>query len=899
MPRPAWYISAQPPNQRYRIVKPEPSGPKSTSSDPHTAYRDVALPIEARVDDLVSRMTLEEKISQMAYDAPAIDRLGVPAYNWWNECLHGVGRAGIATVFPQAIGLGATWNTGLMHRVAVAISDEARAKHHEALRRGVRDIYTGLTFWSPNVNIFRDPRWGRGQETYGEDPYLTARMGVAFVQGLQGYDPRYLKLVATPKHFAVHSGPELDRHHFDAQVGERDLRETYLPAFEACVREGRAVSVMGAYNRTNGEPCCASPTLLENILRQEWGFGGPSGTEGYVVSDCWAIIDIYKHHRVVKTAAEAAALAVKAGCDLNCGSTFLHLREAVEKGLIDEASIDQAVKRLFTARFRLGMFDPPEDVPFARIPYQINDSQEHRTLALQAAQESIVLLKNEGGLLPLRKDLESIAVIGPTADDLPVLLGNYNGTPAQAVTPLEGIRRKVSPSTTVYYARGCDIAAGVPPLTVIPSTCLRPADSDANRTGLTADVYDNGEFAGQPVLTRVDPRVDFWWKRQTPLTRRVGAHFSIRWTGSLVAPVTGTYKLGASGFSGYRLHLDGEPVVEYQGVHHPVTRTKEVELEAGRLYGIRLEYVNRGPDPQVQLLWSVPGPEALIDAAEAARRAEVVILVMGLSPTLEGEEMPVDVEGFAGGDRTDIRLPQPQEELLQQIHALGKPTVLVLLNGSALAVNWAREHVPAIVEAWYPGQAGGDGIADVLFGDYNPGGRLPVTFYRSVEDLPPFEDYRMAGRTYRYFQGEPLFPFGHGLSYTTFAYSDLRLSAETITPQETFTVSVGVRNTGDRAGDEVVQLYVSHVDGPVPVPIRQLQGFERVHLAAGETKTVTFTLRPRQLSIVTDGGRRVVVPGKFRIAVGGRQPSPEDTGGEGTAVLFGALAVTGEAAGVP
>jgi len=857
-------------------------------NSPTGLYQDSSLPIEARVEDLVSRMTLEEKISQMLYDASAIERLNVPKYNWWNECLHGVAWAGVATVFPQAIGLAATWNTDLMHRVATAISDEARAKHHEAIRQGCREIAGGLTFWSPNINIFRDPRWGRGQETYGEDPYLTARMGIAFVKGIQGDDPRYLKVVATPKHYAVHSGPESDRHHFDAQVDERDLRETYLPAFEACIKEAKAFSVMGAYNRTNGEPCCASLTLLERILRQEWGF------DGYVVSDCWAIVDIFEYHKVANTAAEAAAMAVKAGCDLNCGSVFPVLREAVEKGLIDEVTIDRAVKRLFRARFRLGMFDPPEQVPYAQIPYEVNDSREHQALALRVARESIVLLKNEGNLLPLRKDLQSIAIIGPNADDLQVLMGNYNGTPSRAVAPLEGIRGKVSPATKVYYAQGCQVAKGVPPLKVVPLSYLQPVDPDANQSGLTAAYYDNPEFEGEPVVARVDPMVDSQWKGASPLTGRVGDAFAVRWTGSLVAPETGTYKLGVNGSTEYALSINGTLLVEHQGVISPRTRTKGVELEAGHFYGLCLDYVNRGLDPQVQLLWSVPGSDYVAEAVEVARKAEVVVMVMGLSPTLEGEEMSVQVEGFAGGDRTNIGLPGPQKELLKRIHALGKPVVLVLLNGSAVAVNWAAEHVPAIVEAWYPGQAGGDAIADVLFGDYNPGGRLPVTFYKSVEDLPPFEDYRMAGRTYRYFSGEPLFPFGYGLSYTTFEYSNLQLSARAIGPGDTLTISVDVQNVGERAGDEVVQLYVSDVVASVPVPIRQLRGFERIHLMPGETKTVTFVLATRQLSLIEGTGLRIVEPGEFRITVGGRQPGSKDSEGEATDVLVGTFEVSGE-----
>jgi len=730
-------------------ARPQAWEPALLSANPGPAYQDVTLPLEIRVADLVARLTLEEKVSQMVHAAPAIERLGIPQYNWWNECLHGVARAGIATVFPQAIGLAATWNVDLVHCIAVAISDEARVKHHEAVRQGVRDIYKGLTFWSPNINIFRDPRWGRGQETYGEDPYLTARLGVAFVRGLQGDDARYLKLVATPKHFAVHSGPEAERHRFDARVDERDLRETYLPAFEACVKEGQAVSIMGAYNRTNGEPCCASPTLLGKILRQEWGF------DGYVVSDCWAIGDIYKHHKVVATVEEAAALAVQAGCDLNCGEAFGALLAAVAQGLIAEETINRAVQRLFTARFRLGLFDPPEMVPYAQIPFAVNDSPEHRALALQAARESIVLLKNQNHCLPLRQDIKSIAVIGPNADDATVLLGNYHGTPSQSVTPLQGLQARVSPATAVLYAPGCDLL-------------------DEDTAGFAA-------------------------------------------------------------------------------------------------------------------------------AIALAKRADVVIFVGGISQQVEGEEG--QREGVAGGrrsrgDRDDLNLPSVQEKLLQALHATGKPVILVLLNGSALAVNWASEHLPAIVEAWYPGEEGGTALAEVLFGDYNPAGRLPVTFYKSVADLPPFEDYRMEGRTYRYFRGEPLFPFGYGLSYTTFAYSHLRLSARTIAPTETLTVSVDVQNVGQRAGDEVVQLYTSDVVASVPVPIRQLGGFTRLHLKPGEKQTVTFTLSPRQLSLIDAAGRRVIEPGEFQLAVGGRQPEPADSVEKRSAVLFGRFAVVGQVAAV-
>ncbi len=686
------------------------------------AYLNPDLPAEARAEDLISRMTLEEKAGQMMHAAPGIPRLGIPEYDWWNECLHGVGRAGIATVFPQAIGLAATWNKQLLFRVATAISDEARAKHHDALRQGNRGTYYGLTFWSPNINIFRDPRWGRGQETYGEDPYLTARMGVMFVKGLQGDDRHYLKLAATPKHYAVHSGPEALRHEFDARVSARDLRETYLPHFKAAIVEAGAVSIMGAYNRTNGEACNASPTLLQKILRDEWGF------QGYVVSDCGAIGDIYRHHKIAGTAEEASALAVKAGCDLECGATYSALPDAVRQGLLTEADLDRSLRRLFTARMRLGMFDPPERVPYARISIEVNDCPEHRQLALEVARQSMVLLKNADGFLPLDKaGLKRVAVIGPNANDPLVLLGNYNGTPSSSVTPFEGIRAAL-PGAHVAYTKGCTIAGK-----------------------------------------------------------------------------------STAGFA---------------------------------------------------------------EAVELARNADLAVVCLGLSQQMEGEEGQeegVEAGARSFGDRDTLDLPGVQEDLLKAVHATGTPVVLVLLNGSAIAVNWADQHLPAILEAWYPGQAGGTAIADVLFGDYNPAGRLPVTFYRSVADLPPFEDYRMEGRTYRYFTGQPLYAFGHGLSYTTFTYSNLRLSAETIRAGESLTISVDVTNTGSRAGDEVAQLYVSDVAGSTPRPIRFLAGFERVTLQPGQTKTVTFTVLSDQLGMVNDRDEWVIEPGEFKIGVGGSQ----------------------------
>ncbi|MCX6537687.1 MAG: glycoside hydrolase family 3 C-terminal domain-containing protein [Acidobacteria bacterium] len=866
-------------------------------------YTDAAAPIERRVSDLVGRMTLQEKVSQLVHDAKAINRLGVPAYNWWNEGLHGVARAGRATVFPQAIGLAAMWDTALMREVATAISDEARAKHHEFVRRGQRGIYEGLTFWSPNINIFRDPRWGRGMETYGEDPYLVGRLAVEFVRGLQGDDPKYLKTVATPKHFAVHSGPESDRHTFDATVDERDLRETYLPQFEMAVREGGALSVMCAYNRYLGVPACASPLLLDQVLRKEWGFAG------YVVSDCGAIDDIYQTHKLVKTAAEAAAMGVRGGCDLSCGDTYKSLVESVKLGLITEADIDVAVRRLFTIRFRLGMFDPPASVPYAQIPYATVDSPAHRRLALQAARKSIVLLKNEGQLLPLKAGYKTIAVIGPNADDEEVLLGNYNGTPTSAVTPLQGIRARLGSSARVLFEQGTDWADNLPSFEVIPSSALRTTSGGRTVPGLTGAYFNiRGQstsaswqsstltfpaLGDTAVLTRVDPRIDFRWLDRSPDPQLPDDGFAVRWTGELVAPETGTYQLGGVGLSGFRIYLDDELVVEYRGNHESNKKAKAVLLEAGHAYRLRIEYFNRHADARFQLFWSRPVRRLEEKALAAARQADLIVAVMGLSPRLEGEQMDVPVEGFKGGDRVDLGLPNAQDRLLHALAGLGKPLVLVLLNGSALACPWAVEHVPAIVEAWYPGQAAGTALSDVLAGDYNPAGRLPVTVYSSATQLPPFNDYAMKNRTYRYFTGEPLFPFGFGLSYTTFAYRNLVIPAQALAGQPV-AVSVDVENTGTRAGEEVVQLYVTDVAATVPVPIRSLQGFERITLKPGEQRTVRFTLAPRQLSLVDKNMQRVIEPGVFEIAVGGKQPGFKGRADAATTqVVTGRFEVTG------
>ncbi|HEY2407383.1 MAG TPA: glycoside hydrolase family 3 C-terminal domain-containing protein [Polyangiaceae bacterium] len=686
-------------------------------------FQNPELSLETRVTDLVSRLTLAEKATQMLHEAPAIPRLGIPAYNWWNECLHGVARAGVATVFPQAIGLAAIWSERRLSEVATAIADEARAKHHEFIRQGDHGMYKGLTFWSPNINIFRDPRWGRGHETYGECPFLTARLGVAFCKALQGDDPKHLKLVATAKHFAVHSGPEGLRHSFDALASPKDLRETYLPAFHACVTEAKAHSVMSAYNRTNGEPCSASPTLF-GILREEWGF------RGYIVSDCWAIKDFHEAHHVTKSFTESAALAVKAGCDLNCGCTYEHIPAAIAEGLLSEADLDVCVKRLFEARLRLGMFDPPERVSHAAIPYEVNDSAAHRELSRVAARESLVLLKNRG-LLPLSKHTRSIAVIGPNAYDRDVMRANYFGIASETVTVLDGIRAKVSPNTKLTYTDGC------------------------------------------------------------------------------------------------------------------------------KLLGTKTDGLSRAGN--------------LSEAVSVASRADVVVLCLGLCAEIEGEQGDAS-NSEAAGDKVDLKLTGLQNVLMEQIVALGKPTILVVLSGSALDLSWADEHVGAILQAFYPGQEGGTAIAEVLFGDYNPGGRLPVTFPRSLADLPAFTDYAMSGRTYRYAEKPPLYPFGYGLSYTTFQYSELALSKARVSMGDELEVSVRVKNTGARAGDEVVELYVKDLESSCVVPHHELRGFERIALDAGQSRTVSFKLSSRDLSLIDERGKRVLEPGKFRISVGSSQP---------------------------
>jgi beta-glucosidase len=831
-------------------------------------YLDPSLSPERRAADLVSRMTLEEKILQMQNVAPAIPRLGVPIYNWWNEALHGV-ATGRATVFPEPIGLGASFDSDLVHRVADAISTEARAKYHEAQRRPpVTEVApgaapgrtAGLDYWSPNLNIFRDPRWGRGQETYGEDPFLTSRMGVAFVTGMQGNDPHYLKVVATPKHYAVHSGPEPLRHTFDAKVSEYDLENTYLFAFKAAVTEGKADSVMCVYNSVDGEPGCANTDLLQKHLRDQWGF------QGYVVSDCGAVGDIFRSHRFVATQGAAAVAAVKAGTDLTCGGEYASLVNEVKAGTITEAEITKSAERLFVARMRLGMFDPQDRVPYAKIPYSENDSAEHRKLAETAEREAIVLLKNQNGILPLKPAVTKIAVIGPSADDPIGLLGNYNGISSKQVTPLEGIAKQF-PSAKVQFALGSTYTLTAAAL--VSANFLTPPDGKGQ--GLMAEYFDNQTFQGQPKLRRTEPRVYFDANMEEPAVVAAvnGDKYSIRWTGTLTPPASGDYVLAVRTGQWNRdgkvqLFLDDKEVNPSgpagarpaglgpgQGQVQPGGgrgrgSAPPVQLEGGHKYAIRIEYTQNGRGGGAELNWIPPAAVLIEEAEKTAKDADVALVFVGLNGSLEGE----------GHDRSAIELPDPQENLMKAMIATGKPVVVVLTSGSAVAVNSAAAGAAAVLSAWYGGEEAGTAIAETLAGANNPAGRLPVTFYKSMDQLPEFTDYSMKNRTYRYFKGEPLYPFGFGLSYSTFAYSGLT-ARRTANGAE---VRATVKNTSTRDGDEVVQLYVAGGAGDES-PMRNLRGFQRVHLRAGQSQQVTFTLKPTDLPAA-----------KVEISVGGGQP---------------------------
>ena len=864
------------------IIAAGPPAPKAAAP-----YLDPSLPISRRVNDLVSRMTLEEKVRQMQHTAPAIPRLLVPSYDWWNEALHGVARSGYATMFPQAIGMAATWDSDLIYQEGRVISIEARAKYNQAQREGNHSIYFGLTFWSPNINIFRDPRWGRGQETYGEDPFLTSQLGMAFVRGVQGNDPKNLEAVATPKHFAVHSGPEPLRHGFDAKVSPYDLEDTYFPAFRATLADAHADSTMCAYNAINGPPACADTFLLQKTLRDEWGF------HGYVTSDCGAVDDIFTGHHFAPDLEHASALAVIAGTDTTCGNEYVTLVKAVKDGIIKESEIDTAVKRLFTARMRLGMFDPKAAVPFNMIPMSQVNSPVHRELALRAARESMVLLKNNG-ILPLKPSVKTIAVIGPNADSLPAIEGNYHGTPLHPVLPIDGMLKEFAGKARILYAQGSphvsEFAAPV------PMSAFHPA-AGSSISGLKAEYFSNPDFSGKPALTRTDSQIQFNWSAAAPAPGIPMKAFSVRWTGTFTPPGPGDYTFGVhqpdcypcEDHEAFNIYLDDKLVLTSTSFNRkPEPGTFKVHFNDAQPHAIRLDYSHRSPlfGAGVTLNWKAPVDVLREQAVRVAKQADVVIAFVGLSPHLEGEEMPIEIPGFKGGDRTNLELPDVQKELLRALAATGKPLVMVLLNGSALAVNWAQQRAAAILEAWYPGEAGGAAIAEALAGRNNPAGRLPVTFYKSVNQLPPFTDYSMKNRTYRYFTGEPLYGFGYGLSYSKFDFSNLHLSTRNVKAGQPLTVEADVKNISGIAGAEVAELYIEY-GHRADAPIRALKGFQRIHLAPGQTRRVSFSLNPRDLSLVTETGAPTVQPGTYTVFVGGSQP------GKGAAGVSGTFQITG------
>ncbi len=835
------------------------------------AYLNTSLPAEQRAADLVKRMTLEEKASQLVNQARAIPRLNVPAYDWWSESLHGVAVNG-TTEFPEPIGLGATFDTPAIHQMAIAISTEGRIKHAQDVRQGHSNIFEGLDFWAPNINIFRDPRWGRGQETYGEDPFLTARMGVAFVTGMQGDDPRYYRVISTPKHYAVHSGPESTRHTANVDVSKHDELDTYLPAFRATVTEAKADSVMCAYNSINGEPACANQFLLEDQLRGKWGFGG------YVVSDCGAVLDIFHGHKFKPSQAEASAISLKRGMDNECVDFTFKVNDdhdykpyldAVKQGFLKESDIDVAVTRLFTARMKLGMFDPPEMVPYTKIDERLLDSAEYRAQARKLANESMVLLKNDG-VLPLKTSGIKIAVVGPLADQTKVLLGNYNGTPSHTVSILEGLRAEF-PQATINYVPGTQfLGHDAEP---VPSSAL----TFEGKPGIQASYSKldmsnlNNLATTKPVAQRVEPTLDAA-ASGVPAEAASVRPLMIRWEGSLTSQQTGDYNLGltASGF--FRIKLDGKDVTSSYSASAAEPKLGRVHLEAGKPAALQVEYSpGENQAPAAKLVWSKVDLKPQPAAIDAAKAADVVIAVVGITSELEGEEMQVSEEGFSGGDRTSLDLPKPEQALLEALATAGKPLVVVLTNGSALGVNWAKDHANAILDAFYPGEEGGTAVAQSLSGKNNPAGRLPVTFYKDISQLPPFEDYSMKGRTYRYFQGQPLYPFGYGLSYSKFSYSGLTGPENAVVPGSPVNFEVKVTNTGQRAGDEVAQLYLNFPGVP-GAPLRALRGFQRIHLEPGASQQVRFALRPRDLSMVTDKGEPIIAQGMYTVSVGGGQP---------------------------
>ncbi|HEY3628511.1 MAG TPA: glycoside hydrolase family 3 C-terminal domain-containing protein [Terracidiphilus sp.] len=871
-----------------------------------SAWLDTHSSARERAHSLVSQMTLEEKAAQLEDWATAIPRLGIPDYQTWNEALHGVARAGYATVFPQAIGMAATWDRSMVNSMGDVISDEARSKYNQAQREGNHRIFYGLTFWSPNINIFRDPRWGRGQETYGEDPFLTGRLGIAFIHGVQGNDPDHPRAIATSKHFAVHSGPESLRHGFNVDPGVRDLEETYLPAFRATVTEGHVQSVMCAYNSIDEFPACTNKMLLKEHLRDAWGF------KGFVVSDCGAIVDVNQGHKKAPDIMHSSAMALEAGTDLSCSMWtpgFNTLADAVHQGLVSEDLVTQAAERLYTARFQLGLFDPQGSNPLDKIPFSDTASEKHRAISRKAAEESIVLLKNNG-VLPLKSAPGKIAVVGPTADQLTSILGNYVGTPLHPVTPLDGMMKEF-PSSPILYAQGSTLAEGVG--VPVPRTAF------GLNKGLKTEFFATPDWTGRPVAVETEPAVQTDWENAKPAPELDTVNYSVRWSGTIAVPAAGHYVFTIepgdafpyTPTESYRFILDGKVVSEGvlrsgsdvkpgQG-NSPTAPPQQanvkkepipVDFSDTKEREFKLEYSHSGDRAGggVTLKWEAPAQAQIDEAVARAREAEVVVAFVGLSPQLEGEEMPIKIPGFQGGDRTSLDLPAPQEKLLDALAGTGKPVIVVLQSGSAVALNWANQHAAAVLEAWYPGVEGGTAIARTLAGRNNPAGRLPVTFYASLDGLPEFTDYSLHHRTYRYYEGKPLWGFGYGLSYTTFKYGPVTLSAETLKAGDPVTATVTVTNSGKAAGDEVVEAYVKTPQQGGP--IHSLVGFERITLEPGASKEVKLKIDPRSLSSVDDQGNRSILAGKYTLTVGGAQPQETDAKSEAGFTVTGTAPLT-------
>jgi len=828
-------------------------------------FQDYKLPFERRVDDLVSRLSLDEKVMQMLNAAPAIPRFKIPAYDWWNETLHGVARTPFkVTVFPQAIAMAATFDPSALYKMADYSALEGRAIYNKALAQGrTNERYLGLTYWTPNINIFRDPRWGRGQETYGEDPYLTSTLGDAFVRGLQGDDPKYLKAAACAKHYAVHSGPEPLRHVFNTTVSAFDLWDTYLPAFEKLVTKSKVAGVMCAYNAFQGQPCCANDLLMTDILRRKWNF------KGYVTSDCWAIDDFYKNHKTHPNAASAAADAVFHGTDLDCGTeAYKALITAVKTGIIKEKDIDVSVKRLFMIRFRLGMFDPSSIVKYANTPSSVLENSEHKAHALKMAQESMVLLRNESHTLPLKKNLKKIVVLGPNADNSISVLGNYNGIPSKITTVLAGIREKVGKQTEVIYQQAVSFTND----TLLSYLDLNSEYKIDGVQGFKSEYFSNISLEGNPVLTRTEPRLENSWQEGEKIADKLTANnFSARYSTTFKPTTTGSITFELNADDGYRFIINGKKVIDAWSRNRWGAKTYKLETSKDSVYNLVIEYWQGEGSANVRLragTYIRTDFKALVKTHAAA---DAFIFVGGISPQLEGEEMRVDYPGFSGGDRTSIMLPAAQTALMKSLKESGKPVVFVMMTGSAIAIPWEAENIPAILNAWYGGQATGEAVADILFGDYSPSGRLPVTFYASDKDLGDFSDYSMNNRTYRYFKGKPLYGFGYGLSYSSFLYEKFVAPAVLKAGKGT-EVSVTVSNKGKFRSDEVVQLYQLNDQKSIKSAAKALKGFKRISLEPGESKLVKFSLKANDLSYIDQNGSRQFYKGSITLAVGGSQP---------------------------